>query len=88
MSAAGQIMSAELHGEALLTAKTRLYLSINQKDAGQLVVVESSAAQTFPAGTGDASVPMIYDGLVSEVVINFHKVGQSSRLTIESVRLD
>lgn len=58
------------------------------KTDSNVVVVNTSALQSFPEGNHLVNVPLTYDGTIAEVVLNFSKVGESSNLRIDSIRLE
>jgi hypothetical protein len=59
------------------------------RTAGGLTIVQTSTQQTFPSTlqTKTVDVPIRYNGLVDEIVLNFNIVGESSELVIESIRV-
>lgn len=58
-------------------------------DNGNPVIMAQSPRKFFRGGLSPQSVkvPLSYDGTVNEIVINFVRIGEKSKFTIESLRL-
>lgn len=64
-----------------------LGFAVEYKQGPNLEVVRRSADQRLERGAQVLDIPIAYDGLIDELVLVFPTVGESARLTIESLTL-
>lgn len=62
---------------------------VEYKVSNPLGIVKNSNGQLFPATSDRATVkvPIVYDGKIDEIIINFFETEKNSKLIIESIRL-